>query len=218
MRRPLPQRRGYSLIEIAIAIALLSLLLFAAMPEITTMVANARIRSAAESYLQGLGRARNQALRTNQGVTFWLTTPNSSGVLDNTCALSSTASSWVVSMSDPTSLCAGSPSNASAPWAASAPQMIEKAAGGSTGSSVTVSALQADATTAATSVGFDGFGRVSSANPIRTICLKYSSTSNNFRPLQIEVPQGGLVRLCEPRVTSTSDPRICQITPPASCS
>jgi type IV fimbrial biogenesis protein FimT len=206
------RRRGFSMIEIAITIALISILLFAVMPEVTTMVANARIRSASESYLQGLSRARNEALRTNNVVAFWLASPNASGVLDNTCALSSSARAWVVSVNNPTSLCATAPS------AASAPLITEKSSGASTGGSVTVSALQPDGVTAATSVAFDGFGRVSGATPIRTICLKYSTTSNNFRPLQIEVPQGGIVRLCEPRVTAAGDPRICQITPPASCS
>jgi type IV fimbrial biogenesis protein FimT len=207
------RRRGFSMIEIAITIALISILLFAVMPEVTTMVANARIRSAAESYLQGLSRARNEALRTNNVVTFWLTSPNASGVLDNTCALSSSATAWVVSVNDPTSLCATAPS------AASAPLITEKSSGASTGSNVTVSARRPDGT-AATAVAFDGFGRVSGANPIRTLCLKYSTTSNNFRPLQIEVPQGGIVRLCEPRIPfgSTTDPRVCQILPPASCS
>ncbi len=202
-------QRGFSMIEIAITVTVVALLLFAVMPDVVAMSANSRIRSSAESYLQGIQRARNEALRSNQVVTFWLATPDASGVLDNTCALAASARAWVVSVNDPTSKCATASS------ASIDPMIVERAVGASTAGSVTVAALQSDGATAATSVAFDSFGRVSGAAAARTICLANSTSGNNFRPLQIEVVAGGSVRLCEPRVTDVNDPRICRITLPA---
>jgi type IV fimbrial biogenesis protein FimT len=196
-------QRGFSMIEIAISLTLVALLLFAVMPDVTAMAANNRIRSGAESYLQGMQRARNEALRSNQVVTFWLTTPNASGVLDNTCALDSGARAWVVSVNDPSTKCATASS------ATADPMIFERAVGASTAGTVTVSALQSDGTTAATSVAFDGFGRVTAGTAISTIDLNNATTGNNFRPLRIQVARGGSVRLCEPRVTDTTDPRRC---------
>jgi type IV fimbrial biogenesis protein FimT len=195
-------QRGVSMIEVAITMALMAVLLFAVAPEVTSMVANSRIRSSTESLQQGLQRARNEALRRNQGVTFWLATLNASSSLDNTCTLSASARGWVVSINDPSGKCAAASSDTTDPL------LIEKAVGGGTGSNVTVTALQSDGTTAATHVTFDGFGRVPEAAAIARIDLDNASTGNNFRPLRIEVTRGGSVRLCEPRAAA-SDPRHC---------
>lgn len=191
------------MIEIAITMALAAVLLFAVAPEVTSMVANSRIRSTAESLQQGLQAARNEALRRNRDVTFWLTTTNTAGTLDNTCALSSTARGWVVSLNDPAGSCAAASSNSAAPF------LLEKAVGGASSSNVTVSALQTDNATAATQIVFDGFGRVSNATFIARVDLNNASSGNNFRPLRIQVTRGGSVRLCEPRVSDTTDPRRC---------
>lgn len=196
-------QRGVSMIEIAITMALAAVLLFAVAPEVTSMVANSRVRSSAESLLQGLARARNEALRRNQDVRFWLTTPNASTNLDNTCALSASAGGWVVSINDPTGKCAAASSETTDPL------LIEKAVGGSTGTSVTVAALQSDGATTATTVAFDGFGRVPAATAIARIDLTYAGNASNSRPLRIQITRGGNVRLCEPRVTDTTDPRRC---------
>ena len=195
-------QRGMSMIELAITMALGAVLLFAVVPDVTSMVANSRIRSTAESLQQGLQRARNEALRRNQDVTFWLTTANASSSLDNTCALSASALAWVVSINDPAGKCAAAGSDTADPL------LVEKSVGGATGSSVTLSALQADAVTAATQVVFDGFGRVPAATSIARIDLDNASGGNNFRPLRIEVTRGGSVRLCEPRAAA-GDPRRC---------
>ena len=191
------------MIEIAITMALAAILLFAVAPEVTSMVANSRVRSSAESLQQGLQQARNEALRRNREVTFWLTTTNAASTLDNTCALSSTARGWVVSLNDPAGKCAVASSDAVDPM------LVEKAVGGGIGSNVAVNALQADGATAATQVVFDGFGRVSTATSIARLDLDNANSNNNFRPLRIQITRGGSVRLCEPRVSDTADPRRC---------
>lgn len=61
---------GFTLIELLIAIALLGLLMMLAMPNYSVWIQNTRIRSAAESFVNGLQLARNEAVRRNSNVEF----------------------------------------------------------------------------------------------------------------------------------------------------
>jgi type IV fimbrial biogenesis protein FimT len=64
--------RGFSLIELMIAIALLGILLLVALPAFSTMLANLRVRSVADSVLSGIQAARSEALKRNATVRFRL--------------------------------------------------------------------------------------------------------------------------------------------------
>jgi type IV fimbrial biogenesis protein FimT len=196
-------RRGLTLIEVVVVLALLAILAFAVGPNVVSAVGNQRIRGSSESLMQGLQRARNEALKMNRPVSLWLVTPNGSGALDNTCALAATARSWVVSLNDPAGKCAA------ANGLTVDPMIIERPVSGSTAGTVAIAALQSDGSTAATSVTFDGFGRVTAATAIATIDLDLATPSNDYRRLRIEVGRGGSVRLCEPAITATDDPRRC---------
>lgn len=76
---------------------------------------------------------------------------------------------------------------------------------------VVLSATPADATT----VTFDGFGRVPSAiNPDGSASLTRIAVDNvvpasDSRDLRIVIPPGGGVRMCDPKVSDTMDPRTC---------
>jgi len=65
--------RGVSLIEMMIGIAILVLLMFIAIPDFSIWMANARIRTAAESIQDGMRFARAEAVRQNTQVRFQLT-------------------------------------------------------------------------------------------------------------------------------------------------
>jgi type IV fimbrial biogenesis protein FimT len=86
---------------------------------------------------------------------------------------------------------------------------VESLASGANGRRVAVSALRADGATAASTVVFDGFGRVTGANPIASIDLDNLSSGNDFRRLRIVIASGGSIRMCDPQVTSSTDPRFC---------
>lgn len=64
--------RGFTLIELVIAIALVGLLLLVGLPAFKTMISNLRVRSVSDSVLSGLQVARTEALKRNQNVTFRL--------------------------------------------------------------------------------------------------------------------------------------------------
>jgi prepilin-type N-terminal cleavage/methylation domain-containing protein len=67
--RPPQRSRGVTLIEIMVALVIMSILIAMAVPGFTEWIRNQRIRTAAESILNGLQAARAEALKTNLPVT-----------------------------------------------------------------------------------------------------------------------------------------------------
>ena len=65
--------RGFSLVELMVTIAILSLLLLAAVPSFGSWLANSRVRSVAEEIANGLRMAQSEAVRRNRPVAFVVT-------------------------------------------------------------------------------------------------------------------------------------------------
>lgn len=70
--------RGFTLIEIFIALLIVALLLLLGMPSFTAFVRNSEIRSTAESLVNGVRTASAESTRRNARVLFTLTTAGSS--------------------------------------------------------------------------------------------------------------------------------------------
>ena len=209
VRRTPSAQRGFSMIEIAVTLTVFVLLLGAAVPSMTEWLRNTRVRNAAESMQAGLQKARTEAIRSNDTVTFWLVTGADERKVDATCTLASTAGSWVVSGDDPSGSCNTAPSPTVAP------KIVETHAAGDGGGGVTVVAANVGGA-AASCVRFNGFGRVVDAaalpadncrtpNQISTIDLTHASGA---RRLRIVVAGAGSVRLCD-RDVAVADPRAC---------
>lgn len=191
------------MIEIAVTLAVMGILLASAMPSVGVWMANARIRNTAESIQEGLQKARAEAVRRNQSVTFWMVTTADPKVLSDDCTTSATGGSWVVSLTDPTSKCSVAPSTTTAPQTVAARPI------GDGGSGVTVSAKQRDGTTAATSVTFNAFGQVANAAPIGQILVNDGTTGTDRRKYKILISSGGRTLVCDELVSDTTDPRHC---------
>jgi type IV fimbrial biogenesis protein FimT len=58
-------------------------------------------------------------------------------------------------------------------------------------------------------VTFNGFGRVVDTTGIGVIDIDNQTPGNDFRALRIVIGSGGTIRMCEPRVTDSNDPRRC---------
>jgi len=199
------KQRGFTLIELMVAITVLALILFASLPSIGTWLDTTRVRNAADSLQNGLQAARGEAVRRNQSMSFWLVALADPGVLSNDCTLSSASASWVVSVNSPIVHCADEPSTTSSPML-----VTGRAIGG--GRPVTVSAVKSDGTSAANRVTFDGFGRITNDDAISRI--KLSGSSSDTRVLRIEISSAGAVRLCDLSVSDSNDPRKCLLPTP----
>ncbi|MGA0612372.1 GspH/FimT family pseudopilin [Caldimonas sp. KR1-144] len=194
--------RGITLIESMVALTIMALLIVLGLPSFQSWLQNTQIRNAAESISAGIQRARMEAIRRNQNVRFTLVSLTDAKTMDDSCAASANGASWVISLDDPASSCSAAASDTTAP------RIVDKRAAGDGGLSASVSAVAGDGTTAASAVIFNGFGRVSNASPIARVNVT-STASGSYRSLRVEVNEGGAVRVCDPGVSDTADPRKC---------
>lgn len=194
--------RGFTLIELMVALVVTAVLYTLAAPTLTAWVADSRVRVAAESIQTGILLARSEAIRRNATVRFQLTDS-----VDNTCALSSTGTSWVVSQNDATAKCGIAPSDVSDP------RTIQLRSGREGGAKTTVSATSGGA--AATTIVFNGTGRVAAVGFVDTIDIQNPSagtcqhSGGNVRCIRIRILSGGDSRICDPKVVDVNDLRRC---------
>lgn len=202
LKRPAASQRGFTLLETLVTVGIFALLLAVASPSISAWIMNLRIRNAAETLQNGLQKARTEAIRRNQNVTLWLVSLSDPRTMDNSCALSATSASWVISLDDPAGDCGDAPSDTNAP------RIIETYAAGDGSLYVSVDSQTADGNTAADRITFDGFGRVVvTGDPIGRIEVTPPASATDFRPLTIVVSSAGNIRMCDPLVTDADDPR-----------
>ncbi len=195
-----------SLIELMVGIAIVAILFSLAAPSFSTWIQGTHIRTAAEALQNGLMLARGEAVRRNASVRFQLT-----DTLDNGCVLSTAGTNWVVSLTDPTGLCASAPPDPADPNPP-APAIIQTRAGAEGSRNALVAAGQS-------AVVFNGLGRVTPVpagnisiditNPIGGACVA-DATPGPMRCLRIVVSIGGQVRMCDPAfVFSDTNPQGC---------
>lgn len=197
------RQAGVTIIEMMIALTIMALLIFLALPNMSTWLNNTQIRTAGETLLAGINLARTEALRNNTVVRFQMTT-----TLDSACALSTTGTNWVVSLANPAGACDAAPSNTTAP------QIIQKKSGSE-------GAQRAEVSADGSTIYFNGLGRLASpggaanitviniANSAGGVCQHVDAANGTMRCLRITISTGGQVKMCDPAVTDTTDPRIC---------
>ena len=194
--------RGFTLVELLIALAVAAVLYSLAAPTLTAWIADARVRVTAESIQTGILLARAEAIRRNATVRFQLTDS-----LDDSCSLSTTGTNWVVSQNDATAKCDVAPSDVTDP------RTIQLRSGAEGGAMTTVSATSGGV--GATTIVFNGTGRVSAAGFVDTIDIQNPSagtcqhSGGDIRCLRIRVLQGGDSRICDPKVVDVNDLRRC---------
>ena len=180
--------RGHTLIEMAVVLAIAGILLGYAAHSYREWIANSQIRTAAETLVEGLSVARNEAIRLNRKIGFYLVSD-----LSDSCELTDTGSSWVVSVQPPAGKCDQDISEDKAP------QIVAKRVGSERTATVKIAATSSDADEAS-SVSFDGVGRVvlTGATPIARIAVDSLVLGDEARDLRIVVSPGGMIRMCDP--------------------
>ena len=192
--------KGNTLIEMMIAIVILCILLVLTARSYGVWIANSRIRTAAETLAAGLSAARNEAIKRNRSVGFYLVTD-----LSSDCTVSGSGTSWVASIDDPTRKCDV------AVAAALAPFIVAKKSAAESTDKVTISALDASGAAASTII-FNGVGRVllTGPSPIAQIDIASSVlASDQAREMRIVLTTGGMIRMCDPSISNATDTRIC---------
>ena len=148
------QQRGFTIIEVVIAITIAAFLLAAVMPSAGAWIRNSRIRTAAESISIGLQQARNEAVRRNQPVGFYLVSDADPMSMTDGCALSSISSGWVVALASPEGKCATDRRHLRCRQAAGRHRPRAQRVG------------QGRPRRQATTVTFNGYGQISNASPV----------------------------------------------------
>jgi type IV fimbrial biogenesis protein FimT len=190
--------RGVTLIELMIAVVIFSTLLGLAAPSITVWMQNSQIRSAAEILQHGLQVAQTTAVRRN--TVTWFRLMNN---LTNSCTVSLTGASWIVSLDNPEGACASAPSETVAP------RIVQSRAGADNTRNATITADGA-------SIGFDGMGRRIMAATASTINIDVANPSGgacnavggDMRCLRVSISVGGQTRMCDPSLFH-GDTRSC---------
>lgn len=158
---------GVTLVELLVVLAVIAVGATLAAPSFAQMIANYKVRAAAESMLGGLNLARTEALRRNAAVRFALT-PGGSG--------------WTVSQVSPSQV------------------LQSRSDNDSPGTTVASS-------NTATSVTFLPNGLLQSGTQLTQVTVSSMVGATDTR--RINVFGGGLIRMCDPAITTADDPRRC---------
>lgn len=176
-----PKPSGFSLIELMIGITILAIAMAIGMPSYSQWIQNTHIRNAAESIQQGMQRARAEAVSRNTSIAFTF----GGGPF------------WAINQVSDGSL-------------------IESRPAGEISQNVVFTVLPA-ATPPAVSTTIITFGNLGTvvANADASASITQIDIDSavlaaaDSRELRITVGVGGGVRMCDPNVTTLTDPRRC---------
>lgn len=213
-----PRQRGFSIIELVIGLAIIGLVMAMGLPTLADWLRNVQVRGTAEALTSALQLARTEAIRGNTTVLFQLTSS-----LDNSCAVQTDGTSWVISLCPVGGKCGESVDRAAVrPTAGCEATALILAKGTLEGSKASSLAI-ANGTAC-----FSGMGRI---NPLASNCPAATldpaasggsvsveivgkqgdcvADGGDVRCLRVNIGTGGQIRMCDPAVSSSDDPRKC---------
>lgn len=177
-------QKGFTLVELMIAVSILGILVALALPGYRDMIQNSMIRAAAESIQTGLQQARIEAIRRNARVQFVMPT--------------ATNSAWTIGC---------------VTVAADCPALItERKNSEGSSAAVTVARTPAAATTVVfDGLGSVLASPPALTAPFTQLVVDNPNlAAADSRELRINLQSGGNVRICDPNLSSTgTDPRRC---------
>jgi type IV fimbrial biogenesis protein FimT len=171
--------KGFSLVELVVAIVIVGIVFALAIPSITQWIENGQIRTAAEGVKNGLQLARMEAVKSNSPTSFTLSNP---GVVGGT--------GWGA-----VDIRTGNVIQVKPDGEGSNHVVLNATPGGAT--TVTFTGLGRRQATNA-----DG-------SAVLTMIQADNPSLTNPRLLNVTISVGGEIRTCDPIVTDSGDPRKC---------
>jgi len=201
-------QHGITLVELMIGLVIVGILFALAVPAYNGWIQNQKIRTAAESLLNGIQLARNTAVTNNTQARF---------------ALCDSASSWQVLVVSAVAApdAADTVCGAGAAVTAGNEVRVQERSGQEGSASVAVLATSINpppatipiADDGSRSITFNGFGRVVANDPAvggTSISAMEVAVQGGNRQLLVTVRTGGSVRMCDPSLLlAATDPRHC---------
>lgn len=188
------RHRGFSLVELLIAMAIFGILLAYGVPSYSIYMQNSRIRVAAESISTGLQLARSEALKRNAAVSFILTNDAAAPALNYTPSIN--GANWVVFFPG---------------GAVAADRFVEGRSGAENGGNAFVATNNATITftpLGSTTLAANAQFNVQDTNTA-VVGQNCEASGGRFRCLAVTVNPGGQIRMCDPQVTAVADTRRC---------
>ncbi|OQW68581.1 MAG: type II secretion system protein GspH [Proteobacteria bacterium ST_bin12] len=175
------KQAGFSLVELMVTVAIIGILASFAAPSFRAWIQNTKVRTAAESILNGIQKARTEALMRNAPVRFTL----------------GANSAWTVG-------CVTVVADLNGDGVDDCPATIETR---SNNEGNTSAAIISPTPGGATQAVFNNLGVKSTAvaNQLTQVGVNFTGADRN---LNITLGTGGTVRLCDPNA-NVSDPRRC---------
>lgn len=193
------RRRGFTLIEAMVTLALLGLLLMLGLPDMMLWLQNSQVRTAADSILNGLQLARTEAVRRNTKVRFQLTSTAAAGLSDwSVNASSDGGTTYTVAIQNRSSA-EGSTSARVGVGTVVQPPAYTVALG--TGAGLPASVIFNSVGRAETEPGVTRIIRVDVNNP--------TLATADARRLVLVISPGGQIRMCDPRLALADNPQGC---------
>jgi type IV fimbrial biogenesis protein FimT len=183
--------RGVTFVELVVVLAIMGVVIAIALPAFSTLMANQRIRTTAESLRSGIQLARMEALKRGRGTTFNMSALNSS---------------WIVGCEIPVA------DDNDGDGLPDCPVQIQDSTGVVEGGT---SAITITVDAGGGVITFSPLGLVRQLNQDGTVPFTQidvtvpNVSSTGLRPLRVLLRAGGLSRVCDPSVTVAGDTRAC---------
>jgi type IV fimbrial biogenesis protein FimT len=188
--------RGFSIIEVMIALSIIAMLMVLVAPSSAIWIKNTRLRTAASSVSSGLQLARIEAMKRNTLVSFQMTD------------VASTA--WLVCIYDPVADTCSATAGPALQTLNAVESPLNTTLGTDTVLSNTAVAL-APGHHVPASVTFDSFGRLAAtaSNVMRIDVRNATMAAADERRMVILLSLGGQVIMCDPQLVKATNPQGC---------
>lgn len=189
--------RGFSIVEIMIALTIIAMLMVLVAPSSAIWIQNTRLRTAASSVSAGLQLARIEAMKRNTLVSFQMT--------------SASSAAWQVCVYDPVTDNCAVAAGSVLQGVSTAEAALNATLGTDTTLSNTATAL-ASGTNMPSSTTFDSFGRLAATAPSNVMRVDVRNTTlapADERRMVILISLGGQVLMCDPKLVKATNPQGC---------